>query len=103
MPRTSSKVVNAAVGEGIADLMTVHDCFYCLAPQATRLHEIILEQLADMYRDNDPLAALHSRNVSDPDIEVPPKGTMITWQDGTQVGRTQFSLKFVKEAKNAFG
>jgi DNA-directed RNA polymerase len=39
------KTVNAAVSEGITDLLTVHDCFYCLAPQASRLHKIISEQL----------------------------------------------------------
>ena len=98
------KVVNAAVSEGISDLLTVHDCFYCLAPQATRLHKIILAELADLYRDNEPLAELHSQNVSDPDIlPVPPKGVLMGWEDGTTWRAAPFSLEFVKEAENAFG
>ena len=74
----------------IRDLLTVHDCFYCLAPQATRLHEIILHELAKLYDNNDPLTELRSRNVTDLDsLPVPPMGT--------------FSPGLVKEAKNAFG
>src|SRR6476620_5664076 len=89
---------NGGIGSdtlSIRDILTVHDCFYCLAPQATRLHKIILDQLDKMYRDNDPLAALHVRNVRDPDIQVPPKGTAVTFQDGTQLGRRLFSLDHV--------
>jgi DNA-directed RNA polymerase, mitochondrial len=99
------KVVNAAVSEGITDLLTVHDCFYCLAPHATRLHNIILGELANLYDNNDPLTELRSRNVSVPDIlPVPPKGTPFTWADGKDRGwRTSFSLERVKKAKNAFG
>lgn len=77
-----AKVVNAAVSEGITNILTIHDSFNVLAPQATRLHEIILEQLADLYSTTHvppascPLAELRSRNVGDPDIlPVPPKGT----------------------------
>jgi DNA-directed RNA polymerase len=84
------KVVNAAVSEGITDLLTVHDCFYCLAPHAERFHEVIREELINLYRNNDPLAELHSRNVSDPDIlRVPAKGFL--------------PLEKVQEARNAFG
>jgi DNA-directed RNA polymerase len=97
------KVVNAAAGEGITNLLTVHDSFNCLAPQAARLHEIILEELAKMYRDYRPLKELGDRNDPDNTVTVPPKGTMVTWQDGTQLGRTTFSLDRVKKAKNAFG
>jgi hypothetical protein len=96
------KVVNAAASEGI-DLLTVHDCFYCLAPQATRLHDIILAELIDLYRNNDPLAELRSRNVSDPDIlPVPPKGVFVTIGKGW-VEQIQIPLDLLKEAKNAFG
>jgi DNA-dependent RNA polymerase len=98
------KVVNAAAGEGITNLLTVHDSFSCLAPQATRLHKIILDELSNLYINNDPLASLRSRNVSDPDIlPVPPKGTMVGWQNGENIGRTSFSPWHVKNAKNAFG
>jgi hypothetical protein len=118
------KVVNAAAREGIMDLLTVHDCYYCLAPQATRLHEIILEQLDNLYRDNDPLAELRSRNVSGDILPVPPKGTLITAGlrpgragilplDGLIVTTTRngdgydtrvsFSPERVRDAKNAFG
>jgi hypothetical protein len=115
------KVVNAAVSEGIMDILTVHDCFYCLAPQATRLHEIILEQLADMYRASDPLADLRARNVSDGFL-VPPKGSGIpsgqrpdgklllenltvttTQEDDGFNTRLSFPPERVKDAKNAFG
>jgi DNA-dependent RNA polymerase-like protein len=98
------KVVNAAVGEGITNLLTVHDCYYCLAPQATRLHALILEELADIYRDNDPLAELRRRNVSVPDIlPVPPKGEICIWPDGSSSERTPLPLELVKNAKHAFG
>jgi hypothetical protein len=94
------KVVNAAASEGITDLLTVHDCFYCLAPQATRLHKIILDELSNLYVNNDPLTELRSRNVSAPDIlPVPPRGTPV--KDGST--RICFPPEHVKEAKNAFG
>jgi hypothetical protein len=106
-------VVNAAVSEGIMDILTVHDCFYGLAPQATRLHSIILKQLGDLYANNDPLAELRSRNVRDPDIlPVPPKGTpwkcpggsRVTLADGFVLeGRFVFSTEQLTRAKNAFG
>lgn len=60
------RVVNAAVGEGISDILTVHDCFYCLAPQATRFREIIHKELADLYKHSNPLAELRNRNVGSP-------------------------------------
>ena len=90
------KVVNAA--EGI-DLLTVHDCFYCLAPQATRLHEIILAELANLYRDNDPLEDLRSRNGYI--RPVPPKGTPVKWGDG-ETAEIVFDLEGVRQAKDAF-
>jgi DNA-directed RNA polymerase len=107
------KVVNASAGEGITDLLTVHDSFSCLAPQAGRLHEIILEQLFGLYNAHDPLAELRSRNVSGDILPVPPKGTLLTfehgsttfsisWADGKPL-RTSFPLWRVKDAKNAFG
>jgi DNA-directed RNA polymerase len=97
-----TKVVNAAVSEGISDLLTVHDCFYCLAPHADRFHKIITDELTNLYDNNDPLADLRSRNVSDPDIlPVPPKGTLVKWDGGE--GAIVFDLEGVRQAKNAFG
>ena len=93
------KVVNAAQG---IDLLTVHDCFYCLAPQATRLHQIILDELAGQYRDNDPLTELRSQNVTDPDfLPVRPKGTPVKWGDG-ETAEIVFDLEGVRQAKYAF-
>jgi DNA-directed RNA polymerase len=82
------KVVNAAVSEGITDLLTVHDCFYCLAPQASRLQEIILGELAALYHDNDPLTDLCVQNATDMPFTR---------------GRIPFPLHRLKDAKNAFG
>src|SRR5262249_54105491 len=33
--------VNSAVREGITNILTVHDCFYVLAPEATRFGQIL--------------------------------------------------------------
>jgi DNA-directed RNA polymerase len=96
-------VVNAAVSEGITDILTVHDCFYCLAPQAGRLHKIILAELTNLYRDNDPLTELRNRNVTDPEfLPVPPRGTPVEWGDG-ETAEIVFDLEGVRQAKNAFG
>jgi DNA-dependent RNA polymerase len=99
------KVINAAVSEEITDLLTVHDCFYCLAPRANRLHTIILGELANLYGNNDPLTALRGRNVGAPDIlPVPPKGVCFAWRGGTKwSAQIPISLERVREAKDAFG
>lgn len=108
-----ARIVNAAVSEGISDILTVHDCFYCLAPQATRFIEIILKELCDLYQNNDPLAELRNQNVSDPSnpdlFPVPPKGTLvlldgktISWEDG-EAWRSQLYAYEVQWAENAFG
>lgn len=63
-------VVNGAIGSGITDLLCVHDCYYSHAPNGTRLRQIILTELRDMYRNN-PLTDLGRRN--DPEgAETPP-------------------------------
>jgi DNA-directed RNA polymerase len=93
------KVVNAAVRSNIADILTIHDCFYCLAPQADRFHQIILDELYYLYRDNDPLEDLRSRNgYTRP---IPPKGTPVKWGDG-ETAEIVFDLEGVRQAKNAF-
>jgi hypothetical protein len=79
------KVVNRAVSEDIADILTVHDCYYGLAPQAERLHSIILDELGNLYLQHDPLGELRARNVSDPDVlPVPAKWTLLEWKHGTR-------------------
>jgi Autographiviridae RNA polymerase len=45
------RTVNAAAAEGITDILAVHDAYICLAPQAERFRQIIIEQMAQMYLD----------------------------------------------------
>jgi hypothetical protein len=101
------RVVNAAVSEGITSLATIHDCFLVLSPQASRLHRIILEELAGMYTEHDPLEELRSHNVSEPDVlPVPPRGNLLKFVNRilSQSYWVQLlSIEEVKEAKNAFG
>ena len=54
------RVVNRANAEGITNLLTVHDLYACLAPQAVRLGEIIRGELAELYA-TDHLYWLHQR------------------------------------------
>jgi hypothetical protein len=95
------KVVNTAVSNGIADILTVHDCYSCLAPQATRLHKIILDEMENLYRDYDPLGDLHSGNVGDPDI-LPVPRVLFKCVNGEWEGLIPFNLPDVQEADNAF-
>jgi DNA-directed RNA polymerase len=95
------KVVNAAASEGITDILTVHDCYSCVAPQATRLHKIILDEMENLYRDYDPLGDLHDRNVGDPDI-LPVPRVLFKCVNGEWEGQTPFNLPDVQEADNAF-
>jgi DNA-directed RNA polymerase len=101
------KTVNAAASEGIIDILTVHDCFYCLAPQAERLQKIIMEQLSAMYKNNDPLADLRNQNVSVDEpwiLPVPPKGTLKPWpEDPRCLVMDRMQLDDLKKATNAFG
>ena len=43
------RVVNRANEEGIANLLTIHDSFAVLAPQAAHLGKIVREELRDLY------------------------------------------------------
>ena len=54
--------MNAAVADGITNIMTVHDCFGALAPEVRKFARIRRSELAAMYEDN-PLVALWQRNV----------------------------------------
>jgi Autographiviridae RNA polymerase len=53
--------VNACREAGIKNMMTVHDCFFVLAPQASAFKKIALEQLKRLYKDHDPLTVLRER------------------------------------------
>jgi hypothetical protein len=72
--------VNAAVDAGITDILTVHDCFYCLAPQVVPFNKIIRSEMTKMYLSYDVLARLRDLNVSDPHnpvlLPVPPYGKL---------------------------
>jgi DNA-directed RNA polymerase len=89
------KVVNAAANEGITDILTVHDCFSCLAPHAERFQKIITHELSEMYANNDPLLDLQSRNGGP---APPPKGMLLKSGE-----RLCFTPEHVKGAPNAFG
>jgi DNA-directed RNA polymerase len=98
------KVVNASVSEDIADILTVHDCFACLAPQAERFLEIILAEMADLYKNNDPLGDLRDQNLTDPHILPVP--LLASWEEDSD-GNAQvlpFLLEKVKRKRgNGFG
>ena len=57
-----AKTMLAAAAEGI-DMLTVHDCFACTAPNARRMREIITCELAALYTNANPLADLVSTNL----------------------------------------
>lgn len=61
------RVVNRAFAEGITNLVTVHDCYACLAPQAKQLRRIIREEMASLYAA-DHLADLVGHNL--PNVRV---------------------------------
>jgi DNA-directed RNA polymerase len=74
------KVVIHAGKELIRDIITTHDCYYCLAPQATKLNQIIRYEMGEMYRVN-VLADLRRRNV-DFDILPPPAMVRVIRYEG---------------------
>jgi len=65
--------VIAANGEGIHDIIPVHDSYACLAPYAQRFGQIIRAQMAVLYHRFDLLRALRDDNVDDPNILPLPK------------------------------
>jgi DNA-directed RNA polymerase len=65
------KVVNTAEKRGITNVLTIHDCFACLAPEARRFRIILKGQLADMYED-EPLVELRRLNAGNAEFEDPP-------------------------------
>ena len=56
-----ARTVNACASNGIRDLMTVHDCFACLVPQADKLNQIVRYELWRMYEEHDPLVEIRER------------------------------------------
>jgi DNA-directed RNA polymerase len=71
-------VANACEREGI-DLVTIHDCFGCLASRAERLREILLEQLYELCQNHDPLgdvrkSAARALGTDEGLPRVPPRG-----------------------------
>jgi DNA-directed RNA polymerase len=70
------RIVLAAVSEGIIDVLTVHDSFACLAPQATRLNQIVRSELAKMYLCYDALGTLYLQNAADSNLPLPDYGKL---------------------------
>jgi DNA-directed RNA polymerase len=57
-----AKTVLSADAENI-EMLTVHDCFACTAPNARRMREIINAELAALYTNTNPLADLVWKNL----------------------------------------
>jgi DNA-directed RNA polymerase len=95
-----TKTAIAAASEGI-DLLSVHDSYNCLAPQAGRLRQIILDELVNLYDGADLLADLCTQNGLDPAKHpAPPRGTLFEsegWDDPIEL-----PLESVRKAKFAF-
>jgi DNA-directed RNA polymerase len=69
--------VLAAQSEGIINVLTVHDSFACLAPQATRFNQIIRRELAMLYACQDHLHGLRDYNDIDADaVKLPEYGKL---------------------------
>jgi DNA-directed RNA polymerase len=50
-----ARTVNACVSTGIRDIVTVHDSFGCLIPQAREMNRIVRDEFVQMYEEHDPL------------------------------------------------
>jgi DNA-directed RNA polymerase len=71
------RVVLGAQSEGVINVLTVHDCFACLAPQAARFNQIIRRELAMLYARQDHLCGLRDHNQIDADaIKLPEHGQL---------------------------
>jgi DNA-directed RNA polymerase len=51
-------IVNACAADDIKNIMTVHDCFCFLAPQANQGKEVFRQELKRMYEEHDPLTEM---------------------------------------------
>jgi len=67
----AARAINAAVKQGITNIITCHDCFYGHAPRMYDLQRIVLDELKRMYQEHDPLHELWLRNGNDGD--APPR------------------------------
>src|SRR5262249_720395 len=68
-----ARVVNSAEEYDI-EVLTVHDSFSCLAPQAQRLNQIIRFELAELYWSYDPVGTVGRFNVKGDILPLPPRG-----------------------------
>jgi DNA-directed RNA polymerase len=85
------RTVLAANREDIRDVLTVHDSMACLATHAQRFNQIIRRELAMLYAYPvvDPLAALRTANVDDPNLyPLPPRGSL----DPLDVQNTEYAF-----------
>lgn len=69
----ASHLIRVVLGARAADIncLTVHDCFSCLAPDASRFSAIIRREMAILYARQDHLATLGNFG-----IELPPYGKL---------------------------
>jgi hypothetical protein len=58
------RTVNACVAADIPDLLCVHDCYSCHAPNAVHLNKIIRREMAMMYRAYNALSMLQEKCLS---------------------------------------
>jgi DNA-directed RNA polymerase len=68
-----ARVVNSAA-EWDIEVLTVHDSFSCLAPQAKRLNQVLRVELAKLYSSSDLLAALRRFYVKGDTLPLPERG-----------------------------
>jgi DNA-directed RNA polymerase len=74
------KTVNAAIGTlgaFVRDIITTHDCYYCLAPVATGFNRIIRYEMWRMYEHFDALADLRNRIVDHDIFRFRPRGALV--------------------------
>ncbi len=92
--------VNAANKEGIKSLATVHDCFGCLAVDASRFRQIIREQFVWIYENCDPLNEL--RKSAWDDLRDEERRKYLAVVPAPPPKETQLDIKSVLNAKYAF-
>jgi DNA-directed RNA polymerase len=59
------RTVNACVAADIKDILTIHDCFGCLTPQAEKFNAIMRQEFVRMYEEHDPLTEIRERALCD--------------------------------------
>jgi DNA-directed RNA polymerase len=93
--------VNTAVGEGITNVVCVHDCFGTTAPHSHHFQQIIRREMVLMYvgalfpdprrpsLGHNPLAQLRAWNAGEDFPPPPEQGTL----DPTEVGYAEYTFK----------